>query len=397
MHVIGFDEACACVTAAARPLGVETVPLDEAWNRVLAEAVVAERFAPEAAVSAMDGYAVRDADLRNGPVRLKVIGEAFAGGMAQDQPLEPGACVRIFTGAQVPPGADRVVIQEKVRTEPGAAWFDNPPGAARHIRAAGSDFRPGDVLLPAGTLLTPQALVTAAAAGQASLNAYLRPRVFILSTGDELVEPGDAAAPGAIFESVSFGVAALARAWGAEVVGRARLGDDLDVLRQAAGAALATADVVIATGGASVGTRDFSYAMFEPFGVEPLFRKVAIKPGKPVWMGRVGSRFAVGLPGNPAAAMVTARLFLAPLLAGLGGQRPEAALDWEPRSVACAAPPGCERDGFLRAMGDADSVRPLGVQDSSAQAQLGRADLLMRRRPQAPALSAGDTVEVLRL
>lgn len=394
--MIGFDEACGCVATAARPLGVETVSLDEAWNRVLAEAVVADRAAPEAAVSAMDGYAVRDADLCDGLARLKVVGEAFAGQLAYDRPLEPGDCVRIFTGARIPPGADRVVIQEHVRAEAGEAWFEGPLAAARHIRAAGSDFRQGDELLPAGVLLTPQALVTAAAAGRASLEVYRKPRVFILSTGDELVEPGAAAAPGAIFESVSFGVAALTRVWGAEVVGRVRVGDDLDALRQAAAAALETADVVVATGGASVGARDFSYAMFEPFGVEPLFRKVAIKPGKPVWLGRVGSRFAVGLPGNPAAAMVTARLFLAPLLAGLGGRRPETALEWESHRAAVAAAAGCDRDGFLRASGGEHGARALGAQDSSGQAELGMADLLIRRRPQAPAIAAGDPVEALR-
>jgi molybdopterin molybdotransferase len=394
--MIGFDDACRRVAAIAAPLGVETVVLDLAWNRVLAAPVVARRAAPEAAVSAMDGYAVRDADLAAGHTRLRIMGESFAGSASGGRPLEAGACVRIFTGAPMPPGADRVVMQEIVRRDGEAVLLAERPPAARHVRAAGSDFASGEVLLDVATPLTPQALVAAAAPDRDTVQVYQRPRVAVLSTGDELVAPGGPVhSPGTIPESVSFGVAALARTWGGEVVCRQRLRDDLPSLGRAAGAALDEAQVVVVTGGASVGERDYSKAMFEPLGLRFEFEKVAIKPGKPVWVGRVGERIVIGLPGNPSAAMVTARLFLAPLLAGLAGRPAQDALAW--RTAALAAPLGAcgERDCFHRGRTTVDGVRPVGNQDSSAQKTLATADLLIRRRPESRALAAGELAEVL--
>lgn len=394
--MIGFDEACRRVAAIATPVGVERAPLDAAWNRILAAPVIARRSAPEAAVSAMDGYAVRDADLATGPTRLRIVGESFAGAPDGGPTLQSGACVRIFTGAPMPPGADRVVMQEVVRRDGDAVLLAERPSPARHVRAAGSDFASGEVLLDVGTLLTPQALIAAAAADVEAVEVYLRPRVAVLSTGDELAAPGRAAnTPGTIPESVSFGVAALARAWGGEVVCRQRLRDDLPSLVRAAGVALEEAHVVIVTGGASVGERDFSKAMFQDFGLRLEFEKVAIKPGKPVWVGRVGERIVVGLPGNPSAAMVTARLFLAPILAGLSGRRPEDALAW--RTAPLVAPLGVcgDRECFYRGRSAFDGVRPVGAQDSSAQKDLAMADLLIRRRAAARALAVGELVEVL--
>ncbi len=394
--MISFDEACRRVAAIASPLGAEQTPLDLAWNRVLAAPVIARRSAPEAAVSAMDGYAVREADLASGPTRLRLVGESIAGSPNGGPRLEAGACVRIFTGAPMPAGADRVVMQEVVQREGDAVVFAERPSPARHVRAPGSDFVSGEVLLETGTRLAPQALVAAAAADQDTVEVYLRPRVAVLSTGDELVAPGRAAnVPGTIPESVSFGVAALARVWGGEVVCRQRLRDDLPSLVRAAGIALDDAHVVVVTGGASVGDRDFSKAMFQELGLRLEFEKVAIKPGKPVWVGRVGDRIVVGLPGNPSAAMVTARLFLAPILAGLSGRHPDDALAW--RTLPLAAPLGScgKRECFHRGRSAGDGVRPVGAQDSSAQKDLATADLLIRRRPDARALVAGDLVEVL--
>ncbi|HEY0649333.1 molybdopterin molybdotransferase MoeA [Phenylobacterium sp.] len=394
--MITFDEACRRIAGIARPLGMETVPLEMAWNRVLATPVVAAHMAPCAAVSAMDGYAVRDADIRAGTNRLRVVGEAFAGPGGHDRPLEPGECVRIFTGARLPLGADRVLIQENVQAVAGEVCFEGSPGGARHVRAAGSDFAPGDVLLEAGTPLSPQALVTAAAADCGTLQVFRRPRVAILSTGDELVSPGHAAElRGAVPESVSFGVCALVRAWGGEVVGRRRLGDDLAALRSAARAALDEADVVVTTGGASVGERDHSKTMFTPFGMTCVFEKVAIKPGKPVWVGKVGDRIVVGLPGNPSAAMVTARLVLAPLLAGLSGRSPASALAWRTATLGAGLGDGCDRETFLRARTGPEGVRSLGSQDSSAQRGLAATELLIRRPAHATALDAGAAVDIL--
>lgn len=395
--MIGFDDAAILVAGIAKPLGIESVALADARGRVLAAPVLAGRPSPSRDVSAMDGFAVREADLATLPVSLPVVGESFAGaGFAGT--LNPGDCLRIFTGAPLPAGADRVIIQEDVRLEGDRATFSHPLQDRRHLRLAGSDFEAGDLLVPAGRRLTAQRLVAAAAANLGALPVFRRPRVAILATGDELAEPGASSlGPDAIPESVSFGVAAMAQDWGAQVVSRRRRGDDLAALRIAAAAAAAEADVVVVTGGASVGERDFAREMFVPLGLEMVFSKVDIKPGKPVWMGRAGGAVIVGLPGNPTSALVTARLFLAPLLAGLSGRNPREAWAWRP--AALGGPMGREgdRETFHRARCDRRGVFLSDDQDSSAQRALAASDLLIRRRPGDPPAAAGDRVEALDL
>jgi molybdopterin molybdotransferase len=387
--VISFDEAAALVAGAVRPLGRERIALDRAKGRVLASPVIAEVDAPPADVSAMDGYAVRDADL---PGRLRVAGESFPG-RGSEAPLGAGQCVRIFTGAPVPEGADRIIIQEEVRRDGETARFESP-GHARHIRTRGSDFARGDLLVEAGRLMDARALVAAAGADLAEVEVRRRPRLVILGTGDELAEPGTArATPGAIPESVSLGVAAFAEDWGAEVVARKRLRDDLPALEQEAAEALAIADVVVVTGGASLGERDYAKAMFMPAGLDLIFSKVAIKPGKPVWLGRAGGALVVGLPGNPNSALVTARLFLAPLLAGLTGRAP--VLRWRQAKLAEAIAATGNRETFYRAAAAGVAVRLLSNQDSGAQSTLAAADLLVRRAAGAPAAAAGESVDVI--
>ena len=387
--MIGFDEAAFLVAEAARPLGTERIPLDQARKRILAAPVAAEVDSPPADVSAMDGYAVRDADL---PGRLRVAGESFAGS-PDEAPLEPGACIRIFTGAPVPEGADRVVIQEEARREGESAIFDRP-GPARHIRRRGSDFARGTVLLEPGRPLDARALVAAAGADLAEVEAWRRPRLVIIGTGDELVAPGSArGTPGAIPESVSLGIATFAEEWGAEVVARRRLADDLPLLERAAAEALESADLVVVTGGASVGERDHAKAMFAPSALELIFSKVAIKPGKPVWLGRAGGRLVLGLPGNPNSALVTARLLLAPLIHGLTGRPPM--LPWRQAKLAADLPATGSRETFTRAVAAGGAVRPLANQDSGAQSTLAAADRLIRRAAGAPAAAAGETVEVI--
>lgn len=395
--MITFDEAAILVAGIATPSGTEVVDLAAAWDRVLAAPVLAGRASPASDVSAMDGYAVREADLAILPVSLPVVGESFAGAGFEGA-MPKGGCLRIFTGAPLPPGADRVIIQEEVRREGDLAHFDQPLSGRRHLRVAGSDFQTGDLLVPAGRRLNAQRLVAAAAANLGALDVYLRPRVALLATGDELAAPGTRdLSVNAIPESVSFGVAALAQDWGAKVVSRRRCGDDLTALRAAAAEAVVEADVVVVTGGASVGERDFAREMFAPLGLELLFSKVAIKPGKPVWMGRAGGAIVVGLPGNPTSALVTARLFLAPLLAGLAGRNPREAWAWRPMALSEPMSRESDRETFHRGRTDRHGVRLTDDQDSSAQRALAASDLLIRRRPGEPSATAGDLVEVLDL
>lgn len=393
--MISFDEALAIIAAVAQPLGKKNVPIDEAQDHVLASDVVATLDSPRRDVSAMDGYAVRERDLADLPARLRVVGQSFAG-QADLPTIGPGECARIFTGGAVPPGADRVIVQEVVSRDREYAMVAEPLGTARHIRAKASDFATGEPLLLAGRLMDAHALVAAAAADLAMIEVWRRPRFAVLSTGDELAEPGTARNRATtIPESVSFGVAALGRQWGGDLVRRVRLADQLATLEQAAADALACADLVVVTGGASVGEKDFAKSMFEPAGLALLFSKVAIKPGKPVWLGRASGKLVLGLPGNPTSAMVTARLLLAPLIAGLAGRPLASTLRW--RSAALAAPlgRGGDRESFLRARWTGDLVEPLHDQDSGAQKILAAAELLLRRRPFALDCDIGEAVEIL--
>ena len=389
------DEALALVMASASALGTERVRLEDAGGRILAAPVIARRCAPACDVSAMDGYAVRDADLAADWTSLRVIGESFAG-HGFEGALTPGSAVRIFTGAPTPAGANRVVLQEDVRRVGERVFVAGPGSGKRHIRLAGSDFRSGDSLVEAGVPLTPQRLVAAAAADLASLDVTARPRVLVVATGDELRSPGEGPfTPGSIPESVSFGVAELSRTHGAEVRVRRRLPDDLDQLRAAAHDMVRAADVVVVIGGASVGERDYSRAMFEPLGLTMLFSKVAMRPGKPVWFGRAGGARIVGLPGNPTAALVTARLFLAPLIAGLAGRGAGSALAWRRRPLAEALEATGRWECFVGACLDGGAARPIANRDSSAQKALAAVEMLIRRGADADAAQAGDFAETL--
>ncbi|MGS1018417.1 molybdopterin molybdotransferase MoeA [Allosphingosinicella humi] len=392
--MIDFDEALALVMEAARPLGTETVALGEARGRILAAPVIAMVDAPPADVSAMDGYAVRERDLEDGG-SLRLVGTSWPGtGFVGS--VGPRECVRIFTGASLPDGADRVVIQEIVKRNGEEILVQEPLGRGRHVRLRGSDFRTGDRLLDAGRLLDHRALVAAAGADVGEVALWRRPRLSILGTGDELEEPGGARLrPGSIPESVSLGVAALAEQWGAIRIGRYRLKDEPEAMTVAAEKALASSDLVVMTGGASVGEKDFAKSVFASLGMEIIFSKVAIKPGKPVWLGRVGDRLVLGLPGNPTSALVTARLLLAPLVAGLVGRNPASALCWRATPLAEALPPNGDRETFVRACLAGGRVQPLPNQDSGAQRVLAEADVLIRRRPGAAAAEAGDTVDII--
>ncbi len=392
--MIGFNEAIALVAAAARPIAVERVSLEMAQGQVLASDVFATIDSPRCDVSAMDGYAVHEADLAHLPARLRVVGQTFAGQESLTA-VAAGECTRIFTGGALPPGADRVVVQEAVEQDGEWVVFRESLGSARHVRAAASDFAVGERVLAKGTLINARSIIAAAAADLPTVEVWRRPRFIILSTGDELAEPGAASAGVAtIPDSVSLGVAALGREWGGELVRRARLRDDRTLLDHAAAQALADADLVVVTGGASVGEKDFARAMFGA-DLQLLFSKVAMKPGKPVWLGHAAGKLVLGLPGNPTSAMVTARLFLASLIAGLGGRDPHAALRWKEAPLARAIGPCGDRETFARARWINGQAAVLGNQDSGAQQALAEAELLVRRHAHSPALNAGAPVEVL--
>ncbi len=393
--MISYEEALGRVCEIGEPIGVETIRFQDASGRVLAADIIARSPSPMQDVSAMDGYGVHEADLRQLPAHLPVTMESFAGS-APMSALQPGGCVRIFTGAPVPPGVDRVVIQENVRREGDIAIFEKKPGPGRNIRKAGGDFKAGDTLLRAGTRLNWRRMATAAAADRESVSVWRRPRAIILATGDELASPGNAhKTPGCIPESVSFAIRAFLYGLGADVIRSVRLADEKKRLEAAASDALTEADLIIVTGGASVGEKDYARAMFAAHKLEEVFTKVAIKPGKPVWMARTGKTLIVGLPGNPASALVTARLFLKPLIYAMTGRNPQRAN--QVRKMICqdALSETKGREEFLRAYVSGDRAHLFCNQDSSAQSILSRADILIWRSANAPALPAGSEVKVM--
>lgn len=392
--MIDFDEAQRLIAAEVQPLGSEHIPIGEASDRILAEPLFARSDTPRKAVAAMDGYAVIDASTRAGEP-LQLIGESRAGAGFAGR-VEAGQTVRIFTGAPMPDGGDRCIMQEYARRDGDYVQFAEGYGPGWHVRNAGSDFRQGDLLLDAGTRLGPRAMVAAAAADVADVAVGLRPRVAIIGTGDELQPPGTAwQQPDAIPDSVTFGVAAMVTDAGGVVMDRQTGVDDLAALETLAGRALDMVDLVIITGGASVGERDFAKAMFAPHGLQLLFEKVAIKPGKPIWIGRAKGRWVLGLPGNPTSAMVTARLFLLPLVARLQGQSIDEVLRW--RTLPLAAPIAAtgRRETFVRARWDDEGLVPISNQDSGTQAAMVSADWLIRCEAGQDPLALGQAVRAL--
>jgi molybdopterin molybdotransferase len=396
-------EARGRMLSDAARLGVESVALAEAVGRVLAAPIVADRDQPPFDASAMDGWAVRRADLSPG-ARFRIVGESAAG-RAYRRPVETGQAVRIFTGAPVPPGADLVVIQENAERDGDTVGFtidrDPPPG---NIRPAGGDFRSGDILLAQGARIDAWRLALAAAAGRARLDVARRPRVAILATGDELVPPGAAPAPDQIFESGSFSLAALVAAWGGEAVKLKAQADDLAAIARAVDEA--EADLIVTVGGASVGDHDLVKPALQTLGLDLRVQTVAVRPGKPTWFGVLpptttrDRRRVLGLPGNPASALVCAELFLRPLLAALTGADPVLATSAGVLTVPL--PATGPREHWMRAARVLDAegrvqVTPFPDQDSSLIGVFSRADCLVVRPAGASAAAAGEVVQLLPL
>lgn len=316
--MVDLEEARSRILAHTPALGAERVPVAAALGRVLARDLVAPRDFPEVAVSAMDGYAVRAAE--HGPDRPWPVAGVVAAGSGQ-QVLAPGGVARIFTGAPLPQGADAVIIQENATRQGDTVTFARASAVGENVRPAGRDLRAGAVALPAGQRLGPGALMLATSLDAAELTVARRPRVVLLATGDELRAVGEAHRLGLIVESNGVGVAALGRGAGADVVIAARVPDTLHATRDALADALTVYDVVVTIGGASVGDRDHVRAALAALGTSMDVAKVRLKPGKPLLHARLGTRRVLGLPGNPASALVTFALFGVPLIRALQGDR----------------------------------------------------------------------------
>ena len=398
MTLLSVDDALALVLKGLAPLETERVPLDEAHGRILAEDLAATLTQPPFDASAMDGYAVRAADIAILPATLAVVGEAAAGARFAGT-VGPGEAVRIFTGAPVPDGADTIVIQEDAK-EAGGTVVVKEAKPGRHIRAAGQDFHDGDLLLRRGTRLGARALMLAAAMNHAELPVVRKPRVAILATGDEVVAPGADLGPDEIVSSVPFGIAALVASRGGAPLHLGIAKDDPEVIatlvRTGAGA-----DILVTIGGASVGERDLVISALKREGFVLDFAKVAIRPGKPVLYGRLGAQRVLGVPGNPVSAFVCGQLFLVPMLRALLGV-PEDERPAPEAVLGAPLPANGARQNYLRATSTwrEDSMRvvsPLTAQDSSLVAALARADCLIVRRPGAHALPTGSRVKILPL
>jgi molybdopterin molybdotransferase len=403
MTLISVDEALARLLDGVTPLEAETVPLDAANGRTLAADIRASRTQPPFSASAMDGYAVRAADIASVPARLRVIGEAPAGhGFAGA--VGPGEAVRIFTGAPLPRGTDTILIQENAEADPDTSLITVLETAeqGRYVRPAGLDFREGDRLLKAGQRLGFAELALAAAMNRAALPVYRRPRVAILATGDELVAPGGNPGPDQIIASNHIGVGAIVVDNGGQALQLGIAEDRADALAQKIAAAReAKADVLVTLGGASVGDHDLVQNALGEAGMDLAFWRIAMRPGKPLMAGRIGDMKVLGLPGNPVSSLVCSLLFLTPLLAALSG-RPRIERLSEQLPLAADVGENDRREDYLRARLEIgkdgiERVRPFERQDSSMLATLARADVLVVRQPHGPALAAGTPVPVIRI
>ena len=401
MALMPVADALAAILAGVEPLAEELVALDAAYHRTLARDVAARRTQPPQAMSAMDGYAVRASDASHVNARLKVIGEVAAG-RPFDRTLGPGEAARIFTGGVIPDGADAVVIQEDTVVEANTITITEAASLGRHIRPAGVDFRERDVLLKAGRRLSDRDLSLAASMNCPELPVRRKPKLALLATGDELVMPGATPGPGQIVYSNGYALRALAKAEGAEVID---LGVAADTLAASTAgirrAREAHADILVTTGGASVGDHDLVKTALEIEGVNIAFWRIAMRPGKPMLHGRLGAMRVVGVPGNPVSSYVCTMLFVVPLIRALSGAsivhhvRAQAALGGDVAANDL-------REDYLRARLEERKdgrliATPVSQQDSSLLANLAGTQALLIRTPFAPAAKMGALCEILRL
>ena len=390
---IDFDEALSILRAEANPIGIESTRLAKAGRRVLAEPVNARIDVPRYDAAAMDGYAIRSECEPSEQFRL--VGSSYPGAPWTGD-LNGGETVRIMTGAKLPSGADRVIPFELASECDGRISLPATWSRAEHVRRRGSDIVRGQTVLEPGTILGPRALLCAAAADVGSVRTWRRPSVSVIASGDELVSAGDAAShEHAVPDSLSEAILLLARQHNAKPLGAALVVDEISTIRAAAEAALVDCDVLVMVGGAARGDRDFAKAALGPIGLEIRFADVAMKPGKPVWYGRIGDRHVLGLPGNPTAAMTIARLFLVPLLRAVGGHDFDSTLNWRMMSLHAPVAATGPRESFLCGERVADRVLVIDRQSASDQLLLTRADTLVRLAPNTAELLTEDFVPTL--
>jgi len=400
MALMPVAEALRQVVAGAEPLGTETVALDDAFGRVLAADLAARRTQPPADVSAMDGYALRADDTASEPAALTIIGEVAAG-----HPFEgvvgPGQAARIFTGGVMPDGADCVVIQEVTEREDDRVVIKRSGIKGKNVRRKGIDFSEGQVLLARGRRLDDRDLMLAASMNHPQVEVYRRPKIAIVGTGDELVMPGTEPKPGEIVYSNGFALTALARSEGAEArdfgIARDRLDDIAAHVRRARDWG---ADILVTTGGASVGEHDLVRKALQAEGLDLSFWRVALRPGRPMMHGRLGRLQVLGVPGNPVSSYVCSVLFLVPLIRTLSG-RSDLERPRETARLGRDLPANDEREDYLRATlsvgPDGPVATPISAQDSSLMASLSRSNCLVIRPPHAPAAAAGSSCVILKL
>ena len=396
--MISVEEARARILAGFAPLAPETVALAAAHGRALAEDLVARVTQPPSAVSAMDGYAARAADVARVPAVLRRVGEAPAGG-AYDGTVGPGECVRIFTGGPVPAGADAIVLQENTTVDGERITVNETVAAGKHIRVAGLDFKAGDIALRAGRALSARDVGLAAAINRPWVAVRRRPRVAVLANGDEVVMPGDPIGANQIVSSNALALMGLIEAWGGVAINLGIAPDTAEGLQQMAAGARG-ADVLVTTGGASVGDRDLVRHALGAKGLAIDFWQIAMRPGKPLMFGKLGDTPVLGLPGNPVSSYVCALLFLRPALLHMQGL--PTAMDFAEARLGRDLKANDHRADFLRATLARDEsgtpvATPFPVQDSSMMSLLARADCLVHRAPNAPAVRAGETVPTLPL
>jgi len=402
-RLIPADEALKIVLSGAYSTGTETLQLAEAANRILAKDLASLRTQPPFDASAMDGYAVLQSDVIHLPATLQVIGESKAG-TPFDKPVSKGKAVRIFTGAVVPEGADTIIIQENTVADNGAVEVLTGTPQGKFIRTAGLDFKEGEVLLKSGDRLTPYRLALAASMNHAQLSVYKQAKVAMISTGDELVMPGQAMAPGQIIASNTFGIAASIQNCGAQVLDLGIAGDTREALRAKLQEAIEMdANIIVTTGGASVGDHDLVLPVAQDMGFDFEIAKIAMRPGKPFLFARLQYKGKTvrltGLAGNPVSSLVAFNVFVKPLIQKLSGEDADA-LQRIPATLGSDLPENDERAEYMRATLEVSSdgkrvATPFTKQDSSMLANLVRADCLVYRPVKAGAAKAGDGCEIV--